>query len=162
MALIQDVEGLDGFDHMGEIYVDPPNYSILNPVAPGLVNLSLVVPLSLAKPYRGRLEAFFSARLKQIPHLMRVKEPRHGGVLLVGAAAGFYDPFTGEGLFTALSSAELLVEVAHEALAGGDVSARALGAYARATGLAAAKSGSRARCSSSSPAAGSPTGSPMP
>ncbi len=152
LALIQDVEGLDGFDHMGEIYIDPPDYSILNPVAPGLVNLSLVVPLSHAKPYRGRLETFFRARLKQLRHLTprlqglrpqgrlmamgplayRVREPRHGGVLLAGDAAGFYDPFTGEGVYTALRSAELLVEVAHGALAGGDVSARALGAYARA------------------------------
>ena len=152
LALIQDVEGLEGFDQTGEIYVDPPDYSILNPVAPGLVNLSLVVPLSHARPYRGRLETFFHARLKQLRHLFprlhgmrpagrlmamgplayRVKEPRHGGVLLVGDAAGFYDPFTGEGLHIALRSAELLVEVAHGALTRGDVSARALGGYARA------------------------------
>jgi flavin-dependent dehydrogenase len=150
LALIQDVEGLGGFDHMGEIYVDPPDYSILNPVAPGLVNLSLVVPLSHARPYEGRLEAFFRARLMQLRHLMprlqgmrpagpvmamgplayRVGEPRHGGVLLAGDAAGFYDPFTGEGLYTALRSAELLVDVASGALAHGDVSARALAPYA--------------------------------
>ena len=152
LALIQDVEGLDGFDQMGEIYIDPPDYSILNPVAPGLVNLSLVVPLSHAKPFRGRLETFFHARLKQLRHLMprlrgmrpqgrlmamgplayRVMEPRHGGVVLAGDAAGFYDPFTGEGLYTALHSAELLVEVAHGALARDDVSTRALGACADA------------------------------
>ena len=152
LALIQDVTGLAGFDHMGEIYVDPPDYSILNPVAPGLVNLSLVVPLSHARPFRGRLPTFFDARLKQLRHLMprlqsmrpagrlmamgplayRVREPGHGGVLLVGDAAGFYDPFTGEGLYTALRSAELLVEVAHGALTRGDVSVRTLGAYARA------------------------------
>lgn len=152
LALIQDVEGLDGFDQMGEVYVDPPDYSILNPVAPGLVNLSLVVPLFHAKAFRGRLETFFHARLKQLRHLMprlrgmrpqgrlmamgplayRVMEPRHGGVVLAGDAAGFYDPFTGEGLYTALHSAELLVEVVHGALARDDVSTRALRAYADA------------------------------
>ncbi|HEV8441577.1 MAG TPA: NAD(P)/FAD-dependent oxidoreductase [Methylomirabilota bacterium] len=151
LALILDVEGLDGFDRMGEIYVDPPDYSILNPVAPGLVNLSLVVPLSHARPFRGRLSTFFHARIKQLHHLAprlqgmrprgalmamgplayRVREPRHGGVLLVGDAAGFYDPFTGEGLHTALRSAELLVEAAHGALARGDLSARGLRDYAR-------------------------------
>lgn len=151
LALIQDVHGLDGFDQMGEIYVDPPDYSILNPVAPGVVNLSLVVPLSHAKAFRGRLETFFHARLKQLRHLFprlqgmqacgplmamgplayRVKEPRHGGVLLTGDAAGFYDPFTGEGLYTALRSAELLVEVADHALDRADVSARALTEYTR-------------------------------
>lgn len=152
LALIQDVEGLAGFDGRGEIYIDPPDYSILNPVAPGVVNLSLVVPLAHARPYRGRMEVFFHARLKQLRHLApriagmkpvgplmimgplayRVREPRAGGVLLVGDAAGFYDPFTGEGLFTALRSAELAVEVGHAALGRGDLSARALAAYVRA------------------------------
>jgi flavin-dependent dehydrogenase len=152
LALIQDVEGVAGFEGRGEIYVDPPDYSILNPVAPGLVNLSLVVPLAHARPYRGRMETFFHARLKQLRHLVpriagmtsagplmvmgplayRVREPRTGGVLLVGDAAGFFDPFTGEGLFTALRSAELAVEVGHAALARGDLSAGALAPYVTA------------------------------
>lgn len=152
MALIQDVEGLCRLEGFGEIYVDPPDYSILNPVAPRLVNLSLVVPLAHALPFRGRMETFFAARLKQLRHLAprlegmrpagplralgplayRVAEPRHGGVALVGDAAGFYDPFTGEGLYTALRSAELLTEVAHAALRSGEASAAALRPYAAA------------------------------
>ncbi len=152
LALIQHVAGLEGLDHRGEIYVDPPDYSILNPVAPGIVNLSLVVPLAHARAFRGRLETFFRARLVQLRHLAprlegarpagplmamgplayRVGEPRAGGVMLVGDAAGFYDPFTGEGLFTALRSAELLTEVAHRALEQDDVSAWALAPYGRA------------------------------
>src|SRR2546430_17489099 len=136
MALIQHVAGLHGFDERGEIFVDPPDYAILNPVAPGLVNLGLVVPLAHARPFAGRLETFFRARLRQLPRLAsrlegmkpvgsvqamgplayRVKAPRAGGVMLVGDAAGFYDPFTGEGIFTALRSAQLLAEVAHAAL----------------------------------------------
>jgi flavin-dependent dehydrogenase len=152
LALIRHVTGIEGLGDRGEIYVDPPDYSILNPVAPGVVNVSLVVPLAHARPYSGRLETFFDARLKQLRHLpprlsgMRaegppmvmgplayhVDEPRVGGVLLAGDAAGFYDPFTGEGLYTALRSAELLAEVAHPALSSGDVSARALAPYPRA------------------------------
>jgi flavin-dependent dehydrogenase len=152
LALIQHVSGIEGVHDRGEIYVDPPDYSILNPVAPGLVNLSLVVPLAHARPYGGRMKAFFEARIKQLRHLparvagMRaegplrvmgplayhVREPRLGGVLLAGDAAGFYDPFTGEGLFTALRSAELLAEVAHPALTRDDVSAAALAPYAAA------------------------------
>jgi geranylgeranyl reductase family protein len=152
MALIQHVAGLEGLGDRGEIYIDPPDYAILNPVAPGLVNLGLVVPLAHAAPWSGRLETFFRARLKQLRHLAprvagmepagrlmamgplayRVGEPRVGGVLLAGDAAGFYDPFTGEGLFTALRSAELLAETAHAALTRGDLSARALAPYARA------------------------------
>ena len=150
LALIQYVSGVDGLGDRGEIFVDPPDYSILNPVAPGLVNLSLVVPLTHATPFRGRLEAFLGARIKQLRHLparvagmraegplrvmgplaYRVAEPRVGGVLLAGDAAGFYDPFTGEGLFTALRSAELLAEVAHPALTRDDLSPGALAPYA--------------------------------
>jgi len=152
VALIRYASGIEGLDDRGEIYVDPPDYSILNPVAPGLVNVSLVVPLSHARPYRGRMEAFFEARIKQLRHLRtrvagmraegplrvmgplayRVAEPRAGGVMLAGDAAGFYDPFTGEGLFTALRGAELLAEVAHGALARDDVGAAALAPYAAA------------------------------
>ena len=152
LALIQHVSGIEGLGDRGEIYVDPPDYSILNPVAPGIVNLSLVVPLAHAKPFSSRLETFMEARLRQLRHVparlagmkaegpvmamgplaYRVGEPRVGGVLLAGDAAGFYDPFTGEGLYTALRSAELLAEVAHPALFTGDVSADALAPYARA------------------------------
>jgi geranylgeranyl reductase family protein len=152
LALIRHVSGVEGLGDRGEIYVDPPDYSILNPVAPGIVNVSLVVPLAHAKPYRARLETFMEARLRQLRHVparlagmkaegpvmamgplaYRVAEPRVGGVLLAGDAAGFYDPFTGEGLYTALRSAELLAEAAHPALSTGDVSAAALAPYARA------------------------------
>jgi flavin-dependent dehydrogenase len=62
----------------------------------------------------------------------RVAEPRVGGVALVGDAAGFYDPFTGEGMYTALRSAELLAETAHAALRDGAPSRAALAPYARA------------------------------
>jgi flavin-dependent dehydrogenase len=152
MALLAYVEGIGGFGDSGEIYVDPPDYAILNPLAPGVVSLSLVVPLAHATPYSGKLDAFFHARLKQLDHLRpritamrllgpvmalgplayRVAPPRHAGVLLVGDAAGFYDPFTGEGIYTALRSAELAAEVAHGALAGGDCSRAVLAPYRRA------------------------------
>jgi len=152
MALIQHVTGLAGLEDLGEIYVDPPDYAILNPVAPGVVNLGLVVPHAHAQAFRGRLETFFEARVKQLRHLAprleglrmagplramgplayRVDEPTVDGVALVGDAGGFYDPFTGEGLYTALRSAELLVEVAHAALGAGRCTAAALRPYARA------------------------------
>jgi flavin-dependent dehydrogenase len=54
------------------------------------------------------------------------------GVALVGDAAGYFDPFTGQGIYQALAGAELLAHVAVSALARRDTSARALRAYARA------------------------------
>ena len=39
------------------------------------------------------------------------------GLLLVGDAAGYYDPFTGEGIYGALASAKLAAGIADRALA---------------------------------------------
>lgn len=152
IALTTYVSGLEGCRQVGEIFVDPPDYAILNPLAPDRVNMSVVVPLGHVVPWRGRLEAFFAARVKQMPYLARrvagaervapieamgplayrVTPPRHGGVLLVGDAAGFYDPLTGEGVFSALRGAELAAETAARALGRGDVSAAALAGYEEA------------------------------
>jgi flavin-dependent dehydrogenase len=149
MALGTYVTGLAGCRDYGEIFVDPPDYAILNPVAEDRVNFSLVVPLAHAAPHSARLATFLGARVKQLPHLARrmagaelaapvqalgplayrVVPPRQGGVLLVGDAAGFYDPFTGEGVFAALRGAELAADAVAGALRSGDRSAAALAAY---------------------------------
>lgn len=149
MALVTYVADVDGCGGRGEIFVDPPDYAILNPLGPGRINMSLVVPLEHAAPWSSRLDAFFAARVKQIPHLARrvagaeqqtpvqamgplayrVSAPRHGGVLLVGDAAGFYDPLTGEGVYAALRGAELAAETAARALRTGDCSVAALAPY---------------------------------
>jgi menaquinone-9 beta-reductase len=156
MAMVTYVEDLSGLGRVGEIFVDPPDYAILNPVAPGRANLSLVVPLAHAAPWSGRLETFFDARVKHLPHLARriaggrrvapvramgplayrVDAPRTGGVLMVGDATGFFDPFSGEGIYNGLRSAEMAVDTAVQALGRGDVSARALAGYDRARRLA--------------------------
>jgi flavin-dependent dehydrogenase len=151
MAVTTYVSGVDGCRDFGEIFIDPPDYAILNPLAADRANLSVVVPLEHAAPWSARLARFLDARVKQLPHLARrlagarvvapvqamgplayrVSTPREGGVLLVGDAAGFYDPFTGEGIFTALRAAELAADVAASAIRNGDVSARALARYHR-------------------------------
>jgi menaquinone-9 beta-reductase len=158
MALVTYVEDVADLGRVGEIFVDPPDYAILNPVTSGRANLSVVVPLAHAAPWSGRLETFFDARVKHLRHLAariagarrvapvramgplayRVDPPHVGGALLAGDAGGFFDPFTGEGMFTALREAQLAAETAAEALGRGDVSARALAGYERARRLAAA------------------------
>ena len=152
MALVTYVSGVEQCRDLGEIFVDPPDYAILNPIAPDRVNLGLVVPLAHASRWSDRLDDFMAARVRQLPHLARrlagatrvapiralgplahrVDPPSQGGVLLVGDAGGFYDPFTGEGVFSALRSAELAVTTMVRALRSGDVSARALAGYERA------------------------------
>src|SRR5207253_8500609 len=108
MALMTYASGADGPADRGEIFVDPPAYAIVNPVASGLVNLGLVLPLADLSAHRGRLEELFDARVRQLaglrtrfprlaraapvqalgPLAYRVAPPRHGGVMLVGDAAG--------------------------------------------------------------------------
>jgi menaquinone-9 beta-reductase len=152
MALVTYVSGLADCRDFGEIYVDPPDYGILNPLAPGRINVSLVVPLADAARWSGRLEDFFVARIRQLPHLgrrlaearreaplqamgplaYRVTAPRQHGVLLVGDAAGFYDPFTGEGVYTALRAGELAAEAIIRAMRTGDAPAAAPATYRRA------------------------------
>ena len=151
LALVTYVRGLSDCRDLGEIFVDPPDYVILNPLAPDRVNLALVVPLAHAAPWSRRFDDFMVARLRQLPHVarrlagaeriapiralgplaQRVEPPRAGGVLLVGDAGGFFDPFTGEGVFTALRSAELAAETIARALRAGDVSRAALAEYER-------------------------------
>jgi flavin-dependent dehydrogenase len=52
--------------------------------------------------------------------------------MLVGDAAAFTDPFTGEGIYFALRGAELAAETAEAALKASDLSAESLGRYDRA------------------------------
>ena len=54
------------------------------------------------------------------------------GVVLVGDAAGYYDPLTGQGIYRALRSAELAAETVDEALRAGVTAARDLAPYERA------------------------------
>ena len=154
MALVTYVTGVPDCAEWGEIFIDPPDWAILNPVALGRVNLSVVVPLGDAAPFSDRLDQFLAARVRQLPHLARrlegatrvdpvramgplayhVAPPRRPGVLLVGDAAGFYDPFTGEGVFAALRGAELLVDVAGADLRRGEVTRDTLARYERRRG----------------------------
>src|SRR5262249_39283347 len=138
----------------------PPSYSILNPVAAGVGNLSLVIPLDEARRHKTNLARYFDDTTRALPgvrerlhgarrvgpvHALgplayRVFPPRDGGVVLVGDAGGFLDPFTGEGIYAALRSAEIAAEVGARAVRAGDVSAAALApAHARRAAEFAAK-----------------------
>jgi flavin-dependent dehydrogenase len=55
------------------------------------------------------------------PFAARSRRVVTDGALLVGDAADFFDPFTGEGICAALRGAELAIETAVDALADGGV-----------------------------------------
>ena len=93
----------------------------------------------------GGREAFFDAVLAELPRTgdavrcgevqatgpfdWRVRRATADGAMLVGDAAGYFDPFTGQGVFRALRGAALAAEVAHRALRYGDLSQRELATY---------------------------------
>jgi flavin-dependent dehydrogenase len=113
-------------------------------------NVALVVPLRRAVLARGRVEQFFFDALETFPGVRgRVRRERlqrrvlvtgpfaawsgrvvTDGALLVGDAADFFDPFTGEGIHAALKGAELAAEAVATALAdGGAATAQRLAGY---------------------------------
>lgn len=113
-------------------------------------NLTLVVSGG-AKPPGGRLGDFFLGHLRAFPALAgRVSSLRLedgflasgpfdvptrstvvNGAALVGDAAGYFDPFTGQGVFRAMAGAEILAPPLAEAVDAGRTDAGALRDYAR-------------------------------
>jgi geranylgeranyl reductase family protein len=152
IGLAAHVEGFPLYDDLGEMHVSVHGYCGMAPQEDGRVNAAMVVDIARFERRQGTVEAFFDAALRGYPGMMpratfarrvtpvrgvgplarRVRQVHGNGYLLVGDAAGFFDPFTGEGIFDALRGGELAAEAIGAALERGDVSAGGLAAYAEA------------------------------
>ncbi len=138
-------------DH-GEMIVTGYGYCGLNPLAGDLTNVCVVFDPGGGPgpmPGRGSMERFFLERIDADPRTRRrlssalpdgplrsigpmacrTASAVSDGALLVGDAAGFFDPFTGEGIAMALDGARLVADRLDRALQHGEVSARALAPY---------------------------------
>lgn len=152
IALVAHYSGARNLSDLGEMNVDRDGYSGMASVGNGLVNLSIVVPVSRAAEVAVDSTEFFESWIAEHPVLsatlgcatrvgpVRVTGPfatsaRRAwspGVALVGDAAEFFDPFTGEGIYTALRGGEILSAFAADAVRAPARSNRALHEYERA------------------------------
>jgi len=153
-AHVADVAGIDG---VGELHVGERGYVGMGPVGGGITTVALVVPLAAVRHGRRDFRTGFFDELQRFPGLVGRFDPRclarevlvtgpfaqwsrtavapGGGALLVGDAADFFDPFTGQGIYAALRGAELAAACLVPALACGvraPIPASALRPYARA------------------------------
>jgi flavin-dependent dehydrogenase len=134
IALVAHYQNVQGVSDMGEMHVDYDGYFGVVDVG-GLMNVAVVVPLSRANKIADKT-AFFEEWIAARPHLaerfqgaeritpVRATGPFASstrrawapGAALVGDAADFFDPFTGEGIFAALRGGEVLAPYIAEAL----------------------------------------------
>jgi menaquinone-9 beta-reductase len=141
LAFVAHYRGVSGVGTRGEMLVERGGYLGIAAVGDGLVNVSLVLErpvattLLAAGDHERVIERWLEAHThiaSRFTHAQRVDGPMatgpfasrarrawRPGLALVGDAADFFDPFTGEGIYSALLGAEALAHHAHDALCHG-------------------------------------------
>ncbi|MCC6245220.1 MAG: NAD(P)/FAD-dependent oxidoreductase [Gemmatimonadaceae bacterium] len=136
LALVAHYRDVSGMRGVGEMHVHGDGYVGLASVGEGLTNVALVVPTAQARTMAGDPAQFLTSWIASHPVLARrfatatrvtdvqatgpfasrARRPFAPGAALVGDAADFFDPFTGEGIYAALRGAELLAPYAIESV----------------------------------------------
>jgi menaquinone-9 beta-reductase len=153
IALVAHYRNIDRVSDIGEMHVDYDGYFGLVDVGGGKVNVAVVIPQSRAQELGEDKTEFFERWISSRPHLAErfagaeritpvratgpfatiSRRPWAPGAALVGDAADFFDPFTGEGIYSALRGGELLAPYLIEALGRGEADERlVLSGYDRA------------------------------
>ncbi len=152
IALVAHFANVQHVGSLGEMHVFSDGYVGLADVGNGVTNVALVVPAKWAQERSASPDEMFAQWLQNKPALAsrfvgarslrgfaatgpfntRARTAWAPGTALVGDAADFFDPFTGEGIYTALRGAELLLPYAFDASRGSQSRADiALAAYDR-------------------------------
>ena len=136
IALVTHYAGIAGMGELGEMHVERDGYLGVADVGNGLANVAVVIPASRADELSAGTEAFLERWIASRPQLhdrfagatratplrttgpfaSRARRAWAPGAALVGDAADFFDPFTGEGIYAALRGGELLAPYAVAAL----------------------------------------------
>lgn len=126
-----------GIDPSGcvEMHVNGKTYLAINPLGDGVANVMAVAPKDRLETWSRVMD--FAAEARSGPRVA-VGPLTHGvrrtiapGTILVGDAAGFISPFTGQGVFLALRSAERASSALIRAFANSATEEAALSAYDR-------------------------------
>lgn len=136
VAFVAHVARVSGMSPSAELHFREHAYLGLNQIGHDQTNVALVVPSERAAQARGGTGRFFSETLGEFPGVrerveagevvrpilatgpfgVRAAKVVAPGALLVGDAADFFDPATGDGIYCALRGAELVAETAAAAL----------------------------------------------
>ena len=136
LALVCHFRGIHHDADVGDMHVFDGGYAGFAPVGGGLTNVAVVIPTRFSREVGNDRELIMDRLLASTPGIAarlrnaeRVTPARavgpfnwHArtawtrGAALVGDAADFFDPFTGEGMYAAMRGAELLTPYAFEAV----------------------------------------------
>jgi menaquinone-9 beta-reductase len=128
LALVTHYTGVADIGEHGEMHVERGGYVGIADVGNGITTVALVVPASRAREFSEDRSAFLERWLRNVPHLAprfvgaervspvvatgpfasHARRAWSPGAALVGDAADFFDPFTGEGIYAALRGGEML------------------------------------------------------
>ena len=136
VGFVAHVAAVEGLGPEAEIHVTGEGYVGVNPIGGGVANVGLVVSSRRAREAGGDPTSFFYRMLERFPgvagRIHRREERRPvltigpfaatasrvtaPGALLLGDAAEFFDPVTGDGIQTALTGAALAAQATGDAL----------------------------------------------